>query len=125
MDRVLDGIHHQCAMAFLNDVLVYSPTLEDHLVHVREVLECIMQAGLTINPDKVQLCTQSLTFLGHAISPGKCRPDPEKVRAVADYPQPSNIKQLATSIPGLHWLLQELYSTISALLGIHKIRNPL
>lgn len=94
MDRVLDGINHQCAMAFLDDVLVYSPTLEDHLVHVREVLERIKQAGLTINPDKVQLCTQSLTFLGHVISPGECRPDPEKVRAVADYPQPSNVKQL-------------------------------
>lgn len=94
MDRVLEGINHKFAMAFLDDVLVYSPTIEQHLVHVREVLERIKNAGLTINPTKVQQCTQSLTFLGHVVSPGECRPDPEKVRAVAEYPRPSNMKQL-------------------------------
>lgn len=39
MDRVLDGINHVCAMAFLDDVLVYSETLESHTAHVQEVLQ--------------------------------------------------------------------------------------
>lgn len=94
MDNVFNSINHKFAMAFLDDVLVYSPTIEDRLVHVREALERIKDAGLTINPAKVQLCTQALTFLGHIVTPGECRPDPEKVSAVAEYPRPSNIKQL-------------------------------
>lgn len=94
MDRVLQGINHHFAMAFLDDVLVYSETLENHVEHVREVLQRIEAAGLTINPDKMQVCCQSLKFLGHIISPGQCRPDEEKVRAVLDYPRPSTVKQL-------------------------------
>lgn len=94
MDRLLHGINHSFAMAFLDDVLVYSEDLESHVEHVREVLQRIGNAGLTINPDKMQVCRQSLKFLGHVISPGQCRPDEEKVRAVLDYPRPSTIKQL-------------------------------
>lgn len=94
MDRVLEGINHKFAMAFLDDVLVYSETLEDHLEHVREVLKRISSAQLTINPEKVHVCCQSLKFLGHEISPGQCRPDKEKVQAVLDYPQPTTVKQL-------------------------------
>lgn len=56
MDRVLEGINHKFAMAFLDDVLVYSETLEDHLEHVREVLKRISSAQLTINPEKVHVC---------------------------------------------------------------------
>lgn len=94
MDRVLEGINHQYAMAFLDDVLVYSETLEDHIEHVREVLRRISSAQLTINPEKVHVCCQSLKFLGHEISPGQCRPDKEKVLAILEYPQPTTVKQL-------------------------------
>lgn len=94
MDKVLDGVKHRYCMAFLDDVLVFSESFEDHVVHLRDVLHRIAEAGLTINPSKVQLCKQSLKFLGHVISPGKCQPDPEKVRAVEEYPTPTSVKQL-------------------------------
>lgn len=51
-------------MAFLDDLLVYSATLGSHVEQVREVLECIEGAGLTINPDKIQMCSQSPKVLG-------------------------------------------------------------
>lgn len=94
MDTVLEGVNHKFAMAFLDDVLVYSETFESHVLHVEEVLRRIKSAGLTINPAKVQVCRQSLNFLGHVISPGECRPDEKKVLAVLAYPQPQTIKQL-------------------------------
>lgn len=53
MDRVLEGINNSFVLAFIEDVLVYSPTLAEHVVHLREVLERIKAAGVTINPDKV------------------------------------------------------------------------
>lgn len=94
MDTVLDGVNHRFAMAFLDDVLVYSDTLDDHVEHIQCVLEHIRNAGLTINPDKIQLCRNSLKFLGHVISPGQCRPDEGKVLAGLQYPRPTTIKQL-------------------------------
>lgn len=69
MDRVLNEINHQFAMAFMNDALVCSETWDSNVVRVREVLERIRSAGLTINPNKIQVCCQSLKFLGYVISP--------------------------------------------------------
>lgn len=94
MDKVLADIKHQFCMAFLDDVLIYSTSFEDHLSHIEEVLRRIAQAGLTINPNKTQMCKQSLKFLGHIISPGECRPDPDKVAAVKDFPTPQTVKEL-------------------------------
>lgn len=94
MDKVLEGIKHHYCMAFLDDVLVYSNTFAEHLEHISEVLRRIEAANLTINPAKVSLCKQSLKFLGHVISPGNCRPDPDKVQAVSDFPEPKTVKEL-------------------------------
>lgn len=94
MERVLEGINHGFAIDFLDDVLVYYPTLDEHVVHVRKVLKRIKAAGLNINPDKDQVCCQTLKLLGHAFFPGQCRPEKDKVLAVRDYPCPSTVKQL-------------------------------
>ncbi len=51
-------------------------------------------AGLTVHPDKIQLCVQEFKFLGHVLSPGLLRPDPDKVAAVERYPNPVNVKQV-------------------------------
>lgn len=94
MDKVLEGIKHTYCMAFLDDVLIYSESFDEHIEHMREVLNRISNAGLTINPTKVQLCKHSLKFLGHIIAPGECRPDPEKIKAVTAFPEPTSVKQL-------------------------------
>lgn len=65
-------------MPFLDDVLAYFPTLDEHIVHVQEVLGRIRAAGLAVNPDNVQVCCQTFKFLDHTTSPGQCRLDQEK-----------------------------------------------
>lgn len=64
MDIVLDDVRYKYAMAYMDDVVVFSRTFEEHLVHLRDVLARMKRAGLTINPKKVQLASSKVDLLG-------------------------------------------------------------
>jgi transposase InsO family protein len=88
IDHVLGDLKWKICAVYFDDIIVFSSTFEEHLLHLEMVLTRIKEAGLTINPSKVQLCRQKLKFLGHVIEPGKCLPNPEKVEVVRNYPVP-------------------------------------
>ncbi len=94
MDDVLGEAYWKLAMAYLDDIVIYSDTIEDHMKHVRDVLDRLAKAGLTAHPEKMQLCVNKFYFLGHVLSPGLLGPDPEKVKAVVEFPTPRNVKQV-------------------------------
>ena len=54
-------------MAYMDDMVIFSPTWEDHLVHVRQVLDRIGKAGLTVNPKKCSWGSRAMEFLGHFV----------------------------------------------------------
>lgn len=67
MDIVLGDARYNYAMAYLDDVVIYSETFEEHLVHLSSVLERMRKAGLTINPRKVQLASSKVDLLGFVV----------------------------------------------------------
>jgi len=89
VDTVLKEFKGKFCGVFFDDIVIYSNSFEDHLEHLNLVLKALSKSGLTVNPKKVQLCTQKLKYLGHIIEPGKCRPDPAKKACLKDYPRPN------------------------------------
>jgi hypothetical protein len=77
---------------YLDDLVIYSESYEEHLEHIRVVLERLRSAGLTVKPDKVMFATQEISFLGHRVSPAGVRIDPERTRAIRDFPPPRDSK---------------------------------
>lgn len=94
MDKVFSTYLHDFCLTFLDDIIIYSKSLDDHIDHLRQVFSCLQKAGFTANPKKLQLFKRKLQFLGHVISPGQCRPDPSKVSVVKDFSVPTSIKEL-------------------------------
>lgn len=94
VDKVFEGATHNYIIPYLDDLVCYDTTLEQHLIHFVDILDRLDKAGLTINYTKVQLCTKQFNFLGFLISPGLIKPDPNKVKAIMQFPPPKNIKQL-------------------------------
>ena len=94
IDKVMEGAAYNHVMAFLDDIVIYSPDWESHVLHLRDVFERLRAAGFTINPTKVHIGRKKIPLLGHIIEPGKVSPDPEKVRAVNEYPAPRNPKEI-------------------------------
>ena len=98
MQRVLRGLNPDDSPDFvsvyIDDVLVFSPTLADHLHHLRLVIQRIQEVGLKLNPAKCRFVCKEVEYLGHILTPDGLKPNPKTVLAVKDFPQPTNIKEV-------------------------------
>jgi hypothetical protein len=78
-------------VVYLDDILIFSRTLEEHRKHVHQVLKRLMDAKLLVEPEKSKFHTQDVDFLGYNIRPGEIRMDPKKIETVKNWPTPANI----------------------------------
>jgi len=93
MERVLRGeeLH---ARPYMDDIVVFSSSWEDHVRHVRSVLEKLKEAGLTASPKKCHWGGSCVEFLGHMIGGGKMSLPQHRVTALAKYERPRSKKGL-------------------------------
>jgi hypothetical protein len=83
-----------CTTAYLDDILIYSRNLKDHVKQVREVLKQLINAGLQIDIDKCEFHSKKTKYLRLIIMPGGIEMDKEKVSAIASWLPPMNRKQI-------------------------------
>lgn len=90
MDALLHGFKWSICLCYLDDVIVFSPTFETHLERLSTILSVFRKAGLQLNSSKCHFGRRQLTVLGHLVDSSGVRPDPEKIRAVKDFPVPTS-----------------------------------
>ncbi|KAK3571419.1 hypothetical protein QTP86_012060 [Hemibagrus guttatus] len=81
-------------IAYIDDILVYSKSLEEHVLHVREVLSRLQRHHLYVKLEKCEFHRRTVTFLGYVISQRGVEMDMVKVRAVTDWPAPTTVREL-------------------------------
>ena len=91
MDRVLAGSN---AFAYLDDVLVASPTAEQHAADLEDLFSRLRQGGLVVNAEKCQFAVPELDFLGHHITAAGAAPLQDRVGAIQQLPPPTNTREL-------------------------------
>jgi hypothetical protein len=82
VDHAIRPFLDKSAVCYLDDILIYSKTLEEYKRHVREVLDALHKHKLSVNKDKSKFHTQKTTFLGYEISPGEIRMEQAKIEAI-------------------------------------------
>ena len=92
MNEVLRGITFKSAVVYVDDILVYSQTFEQHLDHLQQVFERLRQAGLRIKPSKCKFGAAKVTYLGHDISMQGIEMETINLGKVQRYPRPTNVK---------------------------------
>ena len=92
MEKLLQGLDG--VVCFMDDVLIYASTEEEHDCRLRRVLDRIASAGVTLNLSKCLFKQKEIKFLGQIISAEGVSPDPEKIKAIVDMPPPENIHGL-------------------------------
>ena len=90
MNRVLQPFLGRFVVVFIDDVLIFSTTEEEHLAHVAQVLQALQHAELYCKPTKCVFGASIITFLGHVFTEGTMAVDPTKTSTVASWPTPLN-----------------------------------
>lgn len=102
MDQVLREVP-QFAAAYLDDVVIFSQTWEEHMAHLQRVLHLIKTAGLTINPNKCAFAREQVEYLGHVVGQGVVKPRVGKVDAIHSYPVPTTKKKVRAFMGLVGW----------------------
>ena len=94
MNTALSGLTGTRCFIFLDDIILYANSLEDHDKKIRDVFRRLRQNNLKLQPEKCEFLRKEVTFLGHKISEKGVEPDSRKVEAVENFPRPNTVKQL-------------------------------
>src|SRR3954471_16219067 len=94
IDSVIAGLKWTVCLVYLDDIIIFSQTFEEHLNKLTLVFDRLREANLKLKGSKCRFCLPEVQFLGHTVGPEGIRPDPEKVKAVHEFPQPQNLRQL-------------------------------
>ncbi len=94
MNHVLTPVLGKCALVYLDDVIIYSKTPEQHEHDVRQVLDILRREKLFANRKKCELFAEKLHYLGHIVSKDGIQVDSNKTKVVQEWPEPQNVKEL-------------------------------
>ena len=92
MNHVLKGIRNKYAMPYIDDILVYSRTFEEHMQHIREVFKQLEKPNLKLKLKKCEFLKTRVKYLGHVISDEGLEPDPEKVIKIHAMKPPTTVR---------------------------------
>ena len=98
MQSCLGNLHLHYCIIYLDDVIVFSKTVEEHVFRFRAVFEKLKQGGLKLKPSKWEIFRQELTYLGHVVSKDGIQTDPKKVEAILKWPAPTNVMEVKSSL---------------------------
>ncbi|XP_026396304.1 uncharacterized protein LOC113290936 [Papaver somniferum] len=94
MNKIFQPYLRKFVLVFFDDILVYSPSLQDHIIHLSQTLQVLRDHSLFSNMSKCCFAQPQLEYPGHLNTAEGVAADPEKIPAMQNWPQPANLKQL-------------------------------
>jgi hypothetical protein len=116
MTCVLSGLLGKCAHVYLDDIIVFSATYEEHIGHLRQIFERLQEFGLRCAPGKCRFGVNELPYLGHIVGQDGNRPQERHLVQIRDAVPPRTKRQLQSFLGLANWLREyvPLYATIAA-----------
>lgn len=94
VNDVLRDMLNRFVFVYLDDILIFSDSVSNHVSHVRQVLQRLLENQLFVKAEKCEFHRSTIPFLGYIIEAGNIRMDPKKVCAVVDWPPPTSRVEL-------------------------------
>ncbi|PNX96526.1 transposon Tf2-1 polyprotein, partial [Trifolium pratense] len=94
MNDLLRPYLRRFVLVFFDDILIYSRCLNDHLYHLRLILDLLSSNQFFAKFSKCAFAVENVDYLGHVISSNGVTPDPEKIQAILDWPRPRSLTTL-------------------------------
>ncbi|XP_077385347.1 uncharacterized protein LOC144023586 [Festucalex cinctus] len=134
MERCMGDMHLKVALVFLDDIIVFSKTLEEHEERLMKVLTRLREYGLKLSPEKCVFFQTSVRYLGHVVSRNGVETDPEKISALKTWPVPQTLQQLKSFlgfagyyrrfVKGYSAIVKPLHQLTSGYPPLHKKSKP-
>lgn len=138
MERLFGAQHFQSLLLYLDDVIVFSSTVDQHLVRLESVLSRLQKEGLKVKLEKCCFFQTEVKYLGHVITEEGVSTDPEKVAAVSTWGHPTTVSELRSFlgfasyyrrfVEGFSKLAAPLHHLVATLTGKHhraSARHPI
>ena len=94
MESCLGVLHLNWCIIYLDDIIVFSRTPEEHVYRLKGVLNKLKAASLKLKPFKCDLFKKEIKYLGHVVSNERVSTDPDKIKSVTEWPQPTTVKEV-------------------------------
>jgi hypothetical protein len=93
MDNLFQPYLYKHVLIYLDDLLIYSKTLEEHIQHLRQVFDILRKNNVYLCLEKSHFLRDQIPYLGHIITTSGITVDPKKLTAVEEMPRPTNVKE--------------------------------
>ena len=98
MEECLGSLNMKICVIYLDDLIIFSDTFEQHLERLDIVLTRLQQCNLKLSPDKCYFLQERVKFLGHVVSHEGIETDPDKIEKIRNWPRPSNPDELRSFV---------------------------
>ena len=96
MNTLFKDVLYEFVLVYLDDIIVFSKTMDEHIRHLRIVFDLLTQENLKLKISKCDFFKTKIKYLGHIITASGFHPDDGKTRSILNYPEPLNVKQLSS-----------------------------
>ena len=110
------GLNFQICLVYLDDIILFSQSIPQHLERLRLLLEALKKANLKLKPSKCKLLREEVAFLGHVVSKEGISTDPEKIEQVLNWPTPRNLTEVRAflGLTGYYRRFAEKFAAVAA-----------
>ena len=116
MDRVLSGLHWETCLFYLDDIIVFSSTWEEHLARLRQVFERLKHANFKLGAEKCTFAMKKVSYLGHRVTEEGLLPDSSLLAAIREIPPPKTATEIRSFL-GLAGYYRRYVKNFAAIAG--------
>jgi hypothetical protein len=121
MNDVLRPFLNDCVIVYLDDILIFSKSREEHVKHVKQVLDVLRKEKLFLNMSKCEFGKTSLIYLGHIVGGGELEIDPSKVKVILEWPKPNNVTEVRSFLGAAQYWRKFIANFSSIAAPLHAV----
>ncbi|GBG81774.1 hypothetical protein CBR_g33952 [Chara braunii] len=127
MNHIFHDYLDKFVIVYLDDILIFSRTVEEHVAHLDKILSLLWQHKFKINGEKCEFGCTHILYLGHEISAEGLKPDDAKVANICDWPRPQSVTEMRSflGMTGYYRNFVQNYSIAAApLMDLTRLDTP-